>query len=229
MVIILMQAKYANPMKKKIVILISGRGSNMQSILDANVDCEIAAVISNRPGAGGLSIAAARGVPTAVLDHKMFANRASFDLALAQEIRAFAADFILLAGFLRMLSAEFVDAFAGKIINIHPSLLPSFPGLATHEQALAAGVKIHGCTVHVVTAALDHGPILAQAAVPVFATDDVASLGARVLAQEHKLYPQVLKWLCAGKMPLNHINSQNYVVLAGAACVNNACLVQPEE
>ena len=216
-------------MKKKIVILISGRGSNMQSILDAGIDCEIVAVISNRPNAGGLAIAAAKGVSTAVLDHKTFANRTAFDAALAQQIRAFSADFILLAGFMRVLSAEFVDAFAGKIINIHPSLLPSFPGLATHEQALAAGVKIHGCTVHVVTVALDHGPILAQAAVPVFAKDDAASLGARVLAQEHKLYPQVLRWLCAGKMTVDHINSQNYVGLQGAACVNSACLVQPEE
>ncbi len=214
---------------KKIVILISGRGSNMQSILDAGIDCEVAAVISNRPDAGGLEIAAAKGIKTMVLDHKSFANRTAFDAALAQQIRAFSADFILLAGFMRVLSAEFVDAFAGKIINIHPSLLPSFPGLATHEQALSAGVKIHGCTVHVVTAALDHGPILAQAAVPVFATDDAASLGVRVLAQEHKLYPQVLRWLCAGKMALNHINSQNVVVLQNAACVNSACLVQPEE
>lgn len=214
---------------KKVIILISGRGSNMQSILDANLDCEIVAVISNRPDAGGLAIAAAKGVPTAVLNHKAFANRATFDEALAQKIRAFAADFIVLAGFMRVLSAGFVDAFAGKIINIHPSLLPSFPGLATHEQALAAGVKIHGCTVHIVTAALDHGPILAQAAVPVFSTDDAASLGARVLAQEHTLYPQVLRWLCAGKMPLDHINSQNHVVLEGAARVYSACLVQPEE
>jgi phosphoribosylglycinamide formyltransferase 1 len=214
---------------RKIVILISGRGSNMQSILDANIDCEIVAVISNRPDAGGLEIAAAKGVHTEVLDHKAFANRAAFDLALAQKIRAFSADFIVLAGFMRVLSAGFVDAFAGKIINIHPSLLPSFPGLATHEQALATGVKIHGCTVHIVTAALDHGPILAQAAVPVFSHDDARSLGARVLAQEHKLYPQVLRWLCAGKMPLSHINSQNHVVLQGAACVNSACLVQPEE
>ncbi len=214
---------------KKIVILISGRGSNMQSILDANIDCEIVAVISNRPDAGGLAIAAAKGVHTEVLDHKTFANRAAFDLALAQKIRAFSADFIVLAGFMRVLSAGFVDAFAGKIINIHPSLLPSFPGLATHEQALAAGVKIHGCTVHIVTAALDHGPILAQAAVPVFSHDDARSLGARVLAQEHKLYPQVLRWLCADKMPLSHISSQNHVVLQGSACVNSACLVQPEE
>ena len=216
-------------MKKKIVILISGRGSNMRALLEANIDCEFVAVISNRADAEGLNIAAANGVATAVIDHKKFANREAFDAALAQQIRAFSADFIVLAGFMRVLSAGFVDAFAGKIINIHPSLLPSFPGLATHEQALAAGVKIHGCTVHVVTAALDHGPILAQAAVPVFAHDDAASLGARVLAQEHRLYGQVLRWLCAGKMNIDSTNSHQLVSLASATCVNSACLVQPEE
>jgi phosphoribosylglycinamide formyltransferase 1 len=188
-----------------LVILISGRGSNMQALIAAaqtqrwheRFNARITAVISNRPDAAGLAFAAAHGIATAVVNHTEFAERAAFDRALAERIEAYEPQLVLLAGFMRILSAEFTARFAGRFVNIHPSLLPSFPGLRTHEQALAAGVKVHGCTVHRVTAQLDHGPILGQAAVPVLPGDTAQSLGARVLAQEHVIYPQVVSDLLA--------------------------------
>ena len=180
---------------KSIVILISGRGSNMEAILAASLPLTIKAVISNRPDAGGLFTAAQRGVATRVVDHTAYASRASFDAALAETIDAFAPDFIVLAGFMRVLTAQFVARYSKRMVNIHPSLLPAFPGLNTHRQALAAGVKIHGATVHFVTPQLDHGPIIIQAAVPVLPDDDEATLALRVLMQEHRIYPQALKWL----------------------------------
>ncbi|MBL8523944.1 MAG: phosphoribosylglycinamide formyltransferase, partial [Betaproteobacteria bacterium] len=180
---------------KSIVILISGRGSNMEAILKAALPLEIRAVISNRPDALGLTTAAAAGIATRALDHKQFASRADFDLALTACIDEFSPDFIVLAGFMRVLTETFIDHYPRRIINIHPSLLPSFPGLHTHRQALDAGVKIHGATVHFVTPKLDHGPIIIQAAVPVLSGDDEASLAARVLTQEHTIYPQALRWL----------------------------------
>jgi phosphoribosylglycinamide formyltransferase-1 len=187
---------------KRYVILISGRGSNMESLLDANLPGVCAAVISNRPDAAGLASAAARGIATAVIDHRGFATREEFDVALAAEIERHASDLVLLAGFMRILTEGFVRRFEGRLLNIHPSLLPAFPGIRTHAQALAAGVRLHGCSVHFVTPALDGGPIIAQAAVPVRADDDEATLGRRVLTEEHQVYPRVARWFLEGRLRL---------------------------
>jgi phosphoribosylglycinamide formyltransferase-1 len=181
-----------------VVILISGRGSNMQAILEAGIP--VAAVISNRADAAGLAIAAQHGVATAVVDHRRFASRDAFDAALASEIDRHAPQLVALAGFMRILTPGFVARFEGRIMNIHPSLLPQFPGLDTHARALAAGAKRHGCTVHFVTAELDHGPIIAQASVPVLPGDTEQRLGARVLAQEHLLYPRAIRWFLDGDL-----------------------------
>lgn len=187
---------------KRYVILISGRGSNMESLLDAGLPGVCAAVISNRPDVPGLASAASRGIATIVIDHRGFASRADFDAALAAEIERHAPDLVLLAGFMRILGDDFVCRFEGRLLNIHPSLLPAFRGIKTHAQALAAGVRLHGCSVHFVTPALDGGPIIAQAAVPVQADDDEASLGRRVLAEEHRVYPRVARWFLEGRLHL---------------------------
>ncbi len=187
---------------KRYVILISGRGSNMQSLLDAGLPGVCAAVIGNRPEAAGLALAAARGVATVAVDHRDFASREDFDAALAAEIERHAPDLVLLAGFMRILGDNFVRRFEGRLLNIHPSLLPAFPGIRTHAHALAAGVRLHGCSVHFVTPALDGGPIIAQAAVPVQVDDDEASLAARVLAEEHMLYPRVARWFLESRLQL---------------------------
>jgi phosphoribosylglycinamide formyltransferase 1 len=187
---------------KSYVILISGRGSNMQSILDADLPGRCAAVISNRPDAAGLAWAAARGVSTEVVDHKSHADRASFDAALAAAIDRHQPDLVVLAGFMRVLGDDFVRRYEGRMINIHPSLLPSFPGLKTHAAALAAGVKLHGATVHFVTPSLDCGPVVIQAAVPVLADDNEATLAARVLDQEHIIYPAAVRWFLEGRLRL---------------------------
>lgn len=187
---------------KRYVILISGRGSNMDALLDARLPGQCVGVISNRPDAAGLGVAAQRGVATHTLDHRSFACRDDFDAALADLIDGLQPDMVLLAGFMRILTSAFVERFAGRLINIHPSLLPAFPGVRTHEQALAAGVRVHGCTVHFVTPALDGGPIIAQVAVPVHAGDDAGTLAQRVLNQEHRLYPAVARWFLAGKLRL---------------------------
>ena len=178
------------------LIFISLRFSRLQTDLPLTIN----AVISNRPDAGGLTTASQRGVATCVVDHTVHASRASFDAALAETIDGLKPDFIVLAGFMRVLTAQFVARYPKRIINIHPSLLPAFPGLNTHRQALAAGVKIHGATVHFVTPRLDHGPIIIQAAVPVLADDDEATLALRVLVQEHRIYPQALKWLALDRV-----------------------------
>ena len=185
---------------KSIVILISGRGSNMEAILKAALPLHIRAVISNRPDATGLTTAANAGIAARALDHKSFASREAFDQALIACIDEFKPDYVVLAGFMRVLTESFIDHYPRRIVNIHPSLLPSFPGLHTHRQALAAGVKIHGATVHFVTPQLDHGPIIIQAAVPVLPDDDEARLAARVLAREHQIYPQALRWLAADQV-----------------------------
>lgn len=181
-----------------VVVLISGRGSNLQALIDAGVP--VSAVISNRAEAGGLAIAAARGIATRVVEHRRHAAREDFDAALAEEIERFAPRLVALAGFMRVLTPGFVARYHERLLNIHPSLLPAFPGLHTHERALAAGVKVHGCTVHFVTAGLDHGPIVAQAAVPVRPDDDAAALAARVLRLEHVIYPRAVRWFLEGSL-----------------------------
>lgn len=182
---------------KNIVILISGRGSNMEAVVRA-LDAEgwparIAAVISNKPEAGGLAFAQARGIPTAVVPSKSFATRAEFDAKLQETIDVFEPDLVVLAGFMRILTAPFVEHYAGRMLNIHPSLLPLFPGLHTHQQALDAGCVEHGATVHFVTAELDHGPVVLQARIPVLPGDTEATLATRLLVEEHKLYPRAVR------------------------------------
>ncbi|ADE11180.1 phosphoribosylglycinamide formyltransferase [Sideroxydans lithotrophicus] len=190
---------------KRIVILISGRGSNMQALLEANLPCRIAAVISNRADAQGLEIARMHGIPVAVIPHNNYPDRAAFDAALAEIIDSYATDLVVLAGFMRILTANFVERYRGRLINIHPSLLPAYPGIDTHQRALQAGTRIHGCTVHFVTPDLDHGPIIIQAAVPVLRDDTPQSLSARVLCEEHRIYPQAVRWLCRNQVWLDEI------------------------
>jgi phosphoribosylglycinamide formyltransferase-1 len=181
-----------------IVALISGRGSNLQALLQAGLP--VCGVISNRAEAKGLAAAAARGIPTRVIEHARFPSREAFDAALAEQIDAFHPRLVVLAGFMRVLTQSFVKRYEGRLLNIHPSLLPAFPGLDTHARALAEGVKLHGCTVHFVTAELDHGPIVIQAAVPVQPHDTADTLAARVLRQEHVIYPRAARWFLDGKL-----------------------------
>lgn len=191
-------------MKNNIVILISGTGSNMAAIVRAaaadrwavRFDARVAAVVSNKADAGGLAFAQAQGIATAVVPHKDFATREGFDAALAEAIDAHAPALVVLAGFMRILTPGFVTRYEGRLLNIHPSLLPAFPGLHTHRRAIEAGCRVAGVTVHQVTAELDHGPILDQAVVPVLPGDTEAMLAARVLSQEHRLYPRAIAgWL----------------------------------
>ncbi len=193
----------------------------MEALLAAGLPARICAVISNDPAAKGLETAAKHGVTTAVVDHRKYAQRADFDAALAQAIDAHQPDFVVLAGFMRILTADFVNRYRGRLINIHPSLLPSFTGLHTHRQALDAGVRIHGCTVHFVTPQLDHGPIIIQAAVAVLAGDDEKTLAARVLAEEHRIYPQALRWLCEDRVALG---AAGRVTIKGARTDSRALL-----
>jgi phosphoribosylglycinamide formyltransferase-1 len=189
---------------KRIVILISGRGSNMEAVQRRCVEqgwhARVVAVIANRPGAAGLAWAASRGIATHVVDHQAFGARADFDAALAQAIDAHEPDLLLLAGFMRVLGDAFVRRYEGRLLNIHPSLLPAFPGLHTHRRALDAGCKAVGATVHFVTPALDHGPIVMQSVVPVWPGDDEHTLAARVLATEHVIYPLAVHWYVQGKL-----------------------------
>jgi phosphoribosylglycinamide formyltransferase-1 len=191
---------------KRIVILISGRGSNMEAIVRACAaegwPARVVAVIANRPDAAGLGFARQQGIATATVDHREHATREAFDTALAQTIDAHAPDLVVLAGFMRVLGEPFVRRYAGRMINVHPSLLPAFPGLHTHRRALEAGVKAAGATVHFVTADLDLGPIAAQAVVPVLPGDDASTLAARVLAREHVMLPRVVRWFVEGRLEL---------------------------
>ncbi|WP_299626710.1 phosphoribosylglycinamide formyltransferase [Pelagibius sp.] len=190
----------------RVAVLISGRGSNLRSLLEAAAEpafpAEIVTVIANRPGAGGLDHAATFSVPHQTIDHKAYADRAAFEAALTAALEAAAVELICLAGFMRVLSAGFVRRWQGRIVNIHPSLLPLFPGLDTHARALAAGVKLHGCSVHFVSEGVDEGAIIGQAAVPVFADDDPDRLAARVLQAEHRLYPHCLRLLAESRVRL---------------------------
>lgn len=199
-------------MKKKVGVLVSGRGSNLQALLDAAADpafpAEIALVISNIAGVYALERAEKAGVPTQVIPHKQFASREEFDAAMDAALRQAGVEIVCLAGFMRLLTKGFVEGWAGRMINIHPSLLPSFKGLHTHERAIEAGVKLHGCTVHLVTPELDDGPILVQAAVPVLPGDTPDDLAARVLEQEHKAYPLALKLLAEGRVSVDGPRAQ---------------------
>jgi phosphoribosylglycinamide formyltransferase 1 len=191
---------------KRLAILISGRGSNMAALIDAaragEIDAAIGIVISSRPDAAGLAIAAAAGVATSVVDHRAFADRGEFERSLTAAIDAKAPDLIVLAGFMRILSPAFVARYAGRLLNIHPSLLPAYPGIDTHRRALADGVRIHGCTVHFVTSDVDCGPIVAQGALTVQQGDDEAALAARVLVVEHRLLVRAVRWFCADRLSI---------------------------
>jgi phosphoribosylglycinamide formyltransferase 1 len=192
---------------KRIVILISGRGSNMEAIVQRCAEQQwpaaVVAVIANRPDAPGLAFAQSRGIATAVVDHKAQPSREAFDVALAAAIDRHRPDLLVLAGFMRILGATFVRRYEGRMLNIHPSLLPSFPGLHTHRRALETGCQLVGATVHFVTPELDHGPIVMQSAVPVLAGDDEHSLASRVLATEHVIYPLSVRWFVEGKLQLD--------------------------
>lgn len=192
---------------KRIVLLISGRGSNMQALVQAcqaeRWPASVVAVISNRPDAQGLQFAAQHGIATHVVDHHAFEDRHAFDLALGACIDAHRPDVVALAGFMRILGARLVERYDGRMLNIHPSLLPAFPGLHTHRRALEAGCAVAGATVHFVTPALDHGPIVLQSVVPVLPDDDEASLSARVLATEHRIYPRAVRWFVEGSIQLH--------------------------
>ena len=209
---------------KRIVCLISGRGSNLEAILRTAeaerwatvVPARVVAVISNRVDAAGLAVAAAHGVPAAVIEHQRFGSREEFDAALAEAIEGHSPDVVVLAGFMRVLSGGFVARFAGRLINIHPSLLPAFPGLATHRQAIAAGVRVHGATVHFVSGEVDGGAIIAQAAVTVLASDSEETLAARVLQREHQLLPRCTRWLAEGKIALREGRAETRDLPAGA-------------
>jgi phosphoribosylglycinamide formyltransferase-1 len=205
----------------RITVLISGRGSNLGALLDATaagtLGGAVTMVVSNRADALGLDLARAHGVPVAVVDHRAHATREAFDLALAAVVDASAPDLVVLAGFMRVLTDAFVQRYAGRLLNIHPSLLPAYPGLHTHRRALADGVKVHGCTVHFVTATVDVGPIVAQAAVPVWQEDDESSLAARVLHAEHALLPAAVRWYCTDRL----------VVADGRVSVKGALAPEP--
>jgi phosphoribosylglycinamide formyltransferase-1 len=189
---------------KNIVILISGRGSNMEAIVEACASeqwpAQVAAVVSNKADASGLQFAASRGIATACVNHKDYPSREAFDAELARVIDTFQPDVVVLAGFMRILTSGFVQHYVGRMLNIHPSLLPAFTGLHTHQRAIDAGCKLAGSTVHFVTPELDHGPIVIQAAVPVRADDTEASLSARVLKQEHQIFPRAVRWLVEGTL-----------------------------
>ena len=207
---------------KRIVILISGRGSNLRALLEASLPAQISAVISNEPDAAGLQIAKQHGVETEVVSHAQFTERADFDAALAEAVARRQPDLVVLAGFMRILGNAFLERFPGRLINIHPSLLPAFPGLHTHRRALEEGVKLHGCTVHFVTPRLDHGPIIVQAAVAVLAHDTEQSLAARVLEQEHIILPQAVRWFLEGRLQV----SGNRASFNGAA-LSPASIISP--
>ena len=198
---------------KNIVILISGRGSNMQAIVNAGIpDVRIAAVLSNSATAAGLAWAAERGIPTDSLNHKAFASRGAFDQAMMEKIDAYQPDLVVLAGFMRILTPEFCTRYEGRLMNIHPSILPSFTGLHTHERALAAGCRVAGCTIHFVTPELDRGPIISQGVVPIFDNDTADDIAARVLKVEHRLFPQAVADFAAGRLKIEGnrvINSRN--------------------
>lgn len=212
--------------KARVVVLISGRGSNLSAILEAaaapDYPAAVVAVIANKADAPGLQLAAAAGVATEIVPSQGVTDRTVYDQSLRDAIDRYVPDLIVLAGFMRILTADFVNHYAGRMINIHPSLLPSFTGLHTHQRALDAGVHLHGCTVHFVTAELDHGPMIAQAAIPVLPDDTVASLAARVLAEEHRVYPAAVRWFAEGRLKV-----VGQRVLLDGALANDVGLIAP--
>ena len=216
-----------NPARKRVAVLISGRGSNLQALIDATdqegFPAEVALVVSDRPDVQGLQRAERAGIERRVLVPKELGGRAAFEAALNEALAEAAVELICLAGFMRILTADFVARWQGRMINIHPSLLPAFPGLDTHEQALAAGVKLHGCSVHFVDAGVDSGPIIGQAAVPVLPSDDADSLADRVLAEEHRLYPRCLELVCLGDVQLRGGRAN----VASSAAAKGAVLANP--
>jgi phosphoribosylglycinamide formyltransferase 1 len=206
-------------------VLVSGRGSNLRALVEAGLPMELAAVISNRPEAKALEWAAARGIATRVVDHKAFPEREAFDTALGDAIKEYEPDLVLLAGFMRVLGEGFIGRFERKMLNIHPSLLPAFPGVHTHARAIASGVKVHGATVHFVTGALDGGPIVVQGAVPVLADDTEESLAARVLQVEHRIYPQAVRWFLERRLAF----ATGEVVHANGSGVATDWMISPRE
>ncbi len=212
--------------RKRTAVLISGRGSNMRALIERARDplfpAEISLVLSNRPEAAGLAFAKAGSIACATVDHKTYASREEFDKAVQEVLEAHRVEIVCLAGFMRQLTPWFVEQWPGRLLNIHPALLPAYRGLHTHERALADGVKIHGCTVHFVSAALDEGPIIAQAAVPVLDSDTPETLAARVLAQEHILYPVCLALVAGGRLKV-HGNR----VYSGTEVITPAVLMVP--
>lgn len=213
-----------------VVILISGRGSNLRAIIDAvehdNLPIDIRAVISNRPAAGGLQYAAESGIATDVIDHTEYTERAAFDHALQVRIDACQPELVILAGFMRILTEDFVSHYRGRMLNIHPSLLPEFPGLNTHQRALDAGCKVHGASVHFVTADMDGGPVFLQARVAVRAGDTAEQLAARVLEQEHRLYPQAIRLFAEGRLALR---DNDEILLDGAVMAQPLQLPAPAD
>lgn len=201
---------------KSIVVLLSGRGSNLQALLERcqaeSWPARITGVVSNRPQAGGLALAAAHGVPTAVVEHRLYPDRQQFDAELARVVDGFSPDLLVLAGFMRILTEGFVRRYAGRMLNVHPSLLPAFTGLDTHRRAIEAGCRVAGATVHFVTPELDHGPIVMQSVVPVRPEDDEATLAARVLATEHQIFPRAVRWFVQDRL---RVEGQRVVQLDG--------------
>ena len=210
---------------KHVVVLISGRGTNLQALLATTLPGRIAAVVSNEPAARGLDLARHAGVPTAVVPHRDFPDRQAFDHALAEAIDRNSPDLVVLAGFMRILTDWFVERYSGRLINIHPSLLPAFQGTDTHRRALEEGVRVHGATVHFVTPALDHGPIIVQAVVPVRQADSEETLAARVLEQEHHILPLAVRWFLEGRLRVDG----NRVLIEGPVAAAPAALISPGE
>jgi phosphoribosylglycinamide formyltransferase 1 len=211
-------------MRKRIAVLISGRGSNLAAMLRNDCGGDVVVVGSNKADAKGLELAREAGIEIFALSHKDFASRENFDMALLEKLNTYRIDLLVLAGFMRILTPEFVSAFAGRMINIHPSLLPSYPGLDTHERALADGVKLHGCTVHFVTAQLDYGPIIAQAAVQVEDDDTPDSLASKILVQEHQILPYAVQLFCHNRL---RVDGQRVRILANTARATNGNVIHP--
>ena len=219
-----------SPEAKRLVILVSGGGSNLQSLIDGcasgEINATVSAVISNNPDAGGLERAANAGIPNLAIDHTAFDSREAFDQALSELIDSFSPDLVILAGFMRILTAQFVDHYLGRMMNIHPSLLPAYPGLHTHRRAIEAGDKMAGATVHFVTPELDGGPSIIQAQVEIEPDDNEASLAKRVLSFEHKIYPQAVKWFCDNRLVMhnNHVLLDNKAISESGIIYN---LIEP--